>query len=122
MIKSTPELVPSRFPHLFGFHPELPQHHMAQNAVLPQFLFVARLILAGNDSCELEIPPKNVLKSDFELGMLMEYFKEFSWGTQHFLEENANLGTNSSTALVTCDIDQSSSPSTPPVTRDRRIE
>jgi hypothetical protein len=95
---------------------------MAQNAILPQFLFVARLILAGNDSCKLEIPQKNVLKSDFELRMLLEYFKEFSWGIQHFLEENANLGTNSSTALVTCDIDQSSSPSTPPVMRDRRIE
>jgi hypothetical protein len=54
---------------------------MAQNAVLPQFLFVARLILAGNNNCELEIPRENVLKSELELRMLLEYFKEFSWAT-----------------------------------------
>jgi hypothetical protein len=47
---------------------------MAQNAFLPQFLFVTQLILAGNDSCGLEILRKNVLKFDFKLRMLLEYF------------------------------------------------
>jgi hypothetical protein len=59
---------------------------MAQNTVLPQFLFVAGLILVGNESCELEIPCKHVCKSDFELCMLLEYFEELFWGTQHVLE------------------------------------
>jgi hypothetical protein len=55
---------------------------MTQNTVLPQFPVV--LQLAGNDSCEFGIPQKYVLKSDFEACMLLEYFKEFSWGTQQF--------------------------------------
>jgi hypothetical protein len=46
MIKATPELIPSVF-RLVWF----PQHDMTQNAVLPQFLFVAGLILAGNEGC-----------------------------------------------------------------------
>jgi hypothetical protein len=39
------------------------------NAVLPQFLLVSQLILAGNDSCGLGMPQKYVLKSNLEFRM-----------------------------------------------------